>query len=550
MATSYGPYGVMNFSGIGDLPNVYREAQVYKNRQSLADLDPNDYTSLEQRAKLIMPTEPELGLKLMGTAQALRKQDAERKAYREAIGADLPPVGPPRDPRNLVPFIRSEAERLNIDPDVAVRVAMSEGLSNPIGDSGKSFGAFQLYTGGGMGNDFARDMKLNPADPANERATITYALERAAKEGWGAFHGAKNTGISPYQGIGGTRVAQAAPGTVTDAGRTLVGAPPDLNSTTAAEARRIRIQLMNPDLDDKTRAPLMEQFKQKLKEMEPTAAQKEMDQFNATQRIRGLPQVDMPGFEAAKKFATEDVGAGLKQYYETTKPIYDEGRKGRNVHQILTSMETLMTDPNFVSGLPGQEQYLQKGMNNIVGIAHVLGIPMTHADGSDNIFGKLAKTTATTENFNALAKRLVFETAGTLGNQISEGDREFIKKMYNSLDQSPEANRAMIFVLKRVAERKMLLSKMTTDEHNRGNRNAGNLEDKLNDFVQNKNNNLFTRDELYKATGFDPDKQQGKTVEKKTEIPKREFYDKTTGNPAGYIDPDTGQPVYYGRKGL
>ena len=34
----------------------------------------------------------------------------------------------------------------------AVRVAMSEGLGKFSGDGGKSGGAFQLYTGGGLGN--------------------------------------------------------------------------------------------------------------------------------------------------------------------------------------------------------------------------------------------------------------------------------------------------------------------------------------------------------------------------------------------------------------
>jgi hypothetical protein len=78
--------------------------------------------------------------------------------------------GGANDPRNVVPVIRSTAIKYGIDPDVAVRVAQSEGLSdgyNPkISDDGTSFGAFQLHIGGDMGDDFRRDTNLDPSEPA------------------------------------------------------------------------------------------------------------------------------------------------------------------------------------------------------------------------------------------------------------------------------------------------------------------------------------------------------------------------------------------------
>ena len=110
--------------------------------------------------------------------------------------------GSGRDPRGLIPYIRERAVAHGIDPDVAVRVAASEGLSNPIGDKGKSFGAFQLYTGGGEGNRFQQQTGLDPSDPANEKATIDFALARASQVGWGPWHGAARVGIGEFQGIG------------------------------------------------------------------------------------------------------------------------------------------------------------------------------------------------------------------------------------------------------------------------------------------------------------------------------------------------------------
>jgi hypothetical protein len=119
------------------------------------------------------------------------------------------------DPRGLVPFIRETAQKYGINPDTAVAVAHSEGLGFFLGDNGQSGGAFQLYTGGGMGNEFQRDTGLNPLDPANEKATIDYALRRAAKEGWGAWHGARRIGITGFAGINGQVQTQPAASTAT-----------------------------------------------------------------------------------------------------------------------------------------------------------------------------------------------------------------------------------------------------------------------------------------------------------------------------------------------
>src|SRR4029077_15724954 len=106
-------------------------------------------------------------------------------------------------------YIRETAKKYGIDPEVALRVARSEGLStfqsSVTQKSGKrepSWGAFQLYTGGGLGNQFQKETGLDPSDPANEKATIDYALKTAAKVGWGPWHGAKNTGIKQWEGIG------------------------------------------------------------------------------------------------------------------------------------------------------------------------------------------------------------------------------------------------------------------------------------------------------------------------------------------------------------
>lgn len=165
-------------------------------------------------------------------AAAREKSQGDKTARpdQSAPGVDSPKTK--RDPRGMENHIRETAKKYGIDPDVAVRVAQSEGLGtfqSSVPKSGKgsyngredSWGAFQLYKGGGLGNDFEKETGLDPRDPKNEKATIDFALRHASKKGWGAFHGAKNTGIGPRQGIGvapPTVARPAAPAAAPSAG--------------------------------------------------------------------------------------------------------------------------------------------------------------------------------------------------------------------------------------------------------------------------------------------------------------------------------------------
>lgn len=105
-------------------------------------------------------------------------------------------------------FIRQRARVYGIDPDVAVRVARSEGLNNladsqgGLGDHGTSGGDFQLHIGGGLGDAFRSYTGLDPLDPRNWQAADDFALRQAAQGGWRPWHGAARVGIGAYEGIG------------------------------------------------------------------------------------------------------------------------------------------------------------------------------------------------------------------------------------------------------------------------------------------------------------------------------------------------------------
>lgn len=126
----------------------------------------------------------------------------------------LPPVA------KMEAYIRAKAAELGIDPDVAVRVARSEGLKantwqsdlqQPYGREA-SYGPFQLHvdpTGKrpGMGNDFMAATGLNPANPDTWDEGIDFALAQARNAGWGPWMGAAKENITGMMGIGGQPAA-------------------------------------------------------------------------------------------------------------------------------------------------------------------------------------------------------------------------------------------------------------------------------------------------------------------------------------------------------
>lgn len=150
-------------------------------------------------------------------------------------------------------YISQQASLRGIDPNIAIRVAGSEGLNNPVGDAGKSFGPFQLYTGGGLGNAFQKLTGLNPADYlSNWPQQVQYFLNWAVTNGWnpggiglgssyvggtgGGSHGASAIGIANRQGLSGSHTEPITGGGVTDTSPPVTANPStETDTTTGAQ---------------------------------------------------------------------------------------------------------------------------------------------------------------------------------------------------------------------------------------------------------------------------------------------------------------------------
>ncbi len=106
--------------------------------------------------------------------------------------------------------IRQGAIKRGMDPDVVVRGFQAEGLkpntyqSNVVknGVREPSFGPAQLYTGGGLGNEFEKTTGLNLRDPKTVPQQIEFALDKLKQGGWGPWYGpTKQLGYGQWQGI-------------------------------------------------------------------------------------------------------------------------------------------------------------------------------------------------------------------------------------------------------------------------------------------------------------------------------------------------------------
>lgn len=116
-------------------------------------------------------------------------------------------------------IITEEAKLRGIDPEVALRIFRHEGqgsYQSRVAREGKgslngreaSFGPWQLYTGGGLGNEYERlTGRTLTEDNSVEgiRKQTQFALDKAAENGWGAWYGRKPAGVGVRDGLSNAR---------------------------------------------------------------------------------------------------------------------------------------------------------------------------------------------------------------------------------------------------------------------------------------------------------------------------------------------------------
>lgn len=113
---------------------------------------------------------------------------------------------------SIADYIRQAALARGIDPEIALRVARSEGgLTDPFRQGEamlsygreESFGPFQLHMrNGGVG---VRALAAGIDPRTNWQGGVDFALDEAANKGWGQWFGAAKVGIGDREGLGNAR---------------------------------------------------------------------------------------------------------------------------------------------------------------------------------------------------------------------------------------------------------------------------------------------------------------------------------------------------------
>lgn len=249
------------------------------------------------------------------------------------------PAVPTKD--EISSYIATKAKEMGIDPSVAVAVANSEGLNaNPNeawqsgvvknGQREPSYGPFQLYMGGGLGNSFLKQTGLDPRDPTTWKNQVDYALGHAKQNGWGAWYGARNSGIGDWQGIGGAQGGQPQSGS----GMSIQALAEVAGSPYATPGQKaVAAALLQQQMDAADPAKQLQLEKERL-EIDALKNPKEKPI-----EINGK-LIDPKTFEVIKDYSTPEEGTTDQQNYrQYTEQETAAGRKPMSFGEFLVADE-------------------------------------------------------------------------------------------------------------------------------------------------------------------------------------------------------------------
>lgn len=193
----------------------------------------------------------------------------------------------------------------------------------------------------------------------------------------------------------------------------------------------------------------------------PTDDMKELAQINKERAASGQPALGMEEFLKGKASGVSVTnvlpgepqgGASVGQFQKDLGGIMakdygsirDLAKASRANLGNLKVMEDAIADPGFYSGF-GSDQVLQ-----LKRMASALGMD---PDGVDSM-----------ETFNALNKQAALQAmGGSLGTGFSNADRDFVVEQVPSLTNTPQGNKKIIEIQRKIAERNIEIAAMATE---------------------------------------------------------------------------------------
>jgi hypothetical protein len=167
---------------------------------------------------------------------------------------------------------------------------------------------------------------------------------------------------------------------------------------------------------------------------------------NADRVAEGLQPQSYGDYQASIKNQPVRYKAALEAYQASST----EERKAYDLQNTIDRMDSILKNPKMTSGAgTAMFEGAKAKVLNIKDMLVANGVPIP-----DIINKSITDSTSSVQlrqAFGALANSAVFAKLGSLGNQISEGDRGFVVNAFPSLEHSMEGNKLILDYYKEVA---------------------------------------------------------------------------------------------------
>lgn len=170
---------------------------------------------------------------------------------------------------------------------------------------------------------------------------------------------------------------------------------------------------------------------------------------------------------------TVNVGEGSSAYNKKldeqfAQRFIDMQREGQSAQSALNSfsvMEQSLSDPGFYSGAAGDMALNAKRFGQMLGF---------DVDGIDSM-----------ETFNAMSKKAALDSmGGSLGAGFSNADRDFVIDQVPNLGNTPEGNRKLIEIQRKLAQRRIETAQLATDYAKRNGQLDAGFDDELRRYAE------------------------------------------------------------------
>jgi hypothetical protein len=177
------------------------------------------------------------------------------------------------------------------------------------------------------------------------------------------------------------------------------------------------------------------------------------------------PLVDMSGASFGDRGETEYDKTRGKTFGERMA-AYDADVAGASgAISTLDAMEGLMADPGFYSGSSGESILTLKRAASALGF---------DPEGVDSM-----------EAFNSLAKKGALDAmGGSLGAGFSNADRDFVEGQVARLANTPEGNRLIISIQRKIQERRLQIAQMAQEYEQKNGRLDNGFDEQIRQFVE------------------------------------------------------------------